>query len=165
MLNLNMLFIVLLCLVAAGTSPFDGTWQLDRERDVGSMGQLLTTMGVDYFTRLVVVDLDMIDRYTVTHTEFRVVRHTKYSDSDERYSVGVPEEVQDQILGPVRSLVQVNDDLSRVMMTLIRPRDQAVFTGVRHISVRGDPRLIIYTMNFTIPNGQCASCVRHFVKQ
>ena len=163
--------LLLLCLVTLAssdtttTSPLDGTWQLDIKRDVGSMEQLLATMGVGYFTRRVVSTLDMTDRYTVNRTEFRIVRHTKYSDSDQRYSVDTPEEVQDPMLGTVRSLVHVNEDLSRVLMTMIRPGDQAIFTGLRHVSVRGDPRLIIHTMNFTLPSGQHASCVRHFVKQ
>ncbi len=168
--------VLLLCLVpgeiqAVGAdpptkSPLDGTWILDRSRDVGSMLQLLTAMGVDFFTRRVVASLEITDRYTVNRTDFVVVRNTSYTDAEYFYRVNVPEELNDQLLGAVHSMVRVNDDLSRVTMTMVRASDEALFVGTRHVAARTDPRLLIYTMNFTKPGAtRSDSCVRYFVKQ
>lgn len=153
----------------AVSSPLDGTWKLDLKRDApGCVESLLALVGVEYFKRQVVATLDMTDRYVVSFAQFRVTRSTPRSNSDQRYRVDVHEDVQDPILGSVNSLVRVNDDLSRVLVTMTRPHDRAVFTGMRHVAVRADPRLMIYTMNFTLTTTappQKASCVRYFVKQ
>ena len=147
-------------------SPLDGAWKLDRSRDVGSMDSLLEAMGVDYFTRLAVATLDMTDQYTVRPTEFYMQRYTAIRNTEQRFRVNVAEEVQDPLLGPVHSMVRVSEDLDRVMVTMTRPRDQAIFISLRHIVARSNPPMISCTMNFTLPNGGArTSCVRYFVKK
>jgi len=143
----------------------EGEWKLNRTRDTGdSLDSLLAAAGVEYFKRQVVVSLDITDRYWVSYAQFRIARHTQRSDTDQRYRVDTQEDVQDPVLGAVRSLVRVNDDMSRVMMTMTRAHDNSVFVGMRHVSVRDNPRLMIYTMNFTTGGGHHLSCVRYFVK-
>jgi hypothetical protein len=48
---------------------------------------------------------------------------------------------------------------------MTRPYDQAVFISQRRIAMHDDPGLMIQTLNFTLPTGQKASCVRYFVRQ
>lgn len=152
-----------------GGSPLDGDWKLDRSRDVGSMDALLKAMGVDYFTRMAVATLDMTDHYTIQATEFYMQRHTSIRDTEQRFHVNVVEDVQDPMLGLVHSIVRVSEDLGRVMVTMTRPSDQAVFISLRHLmtpSRSGKPPVIVCSMNFTLPNnGGKTSCVRYFVKQ
>lgn len=153
-------------LTLALTNPFDGTWQLDRSRDVGSLEELLALAGVNFFARKVIVGLEITEQYTLTSETFRVARHTSH-DSGETvhlYRLGVLETVQDVILGGVQSLVRVSEGQSRIQSSLTRPSDHAVFIGTRHVA-RENPRLMIYSLNITLPNKQKAGCVRHFVKQ
>jgi hypothetical protein len=148
-----------------GVSPMDGVWRLDRARDVGSLVNLLALAGVDSLRRNVMAALDVEDRLTLTQTQFRVQRHTARSDTDQRYRLDVTESVQDTVLGGVRSLVRRSDDGTRVHTTMTRPYDQAVFISQRRIAMHDDPGLMIQTLNFTLPTGQKASCVRYFVRQ
>jgi hypothetical protein len=152
---------------AAATNPFDGTWQLDRSRDVGSLEELLALAGVNFFARKVIVGLEITEQYTLTSETFRVARRTSHDPGAETvqvYRLGALETVQDAILGGVQSLVRVSEGQTRIQSSLTRPSDHAVFIGTRHVT-RENPRLMIYSLNITLVNKQKAGCVRHYVKQ
>jgi hypothetical protein len=159
------LFVISMIVVwqTEATSVFDGDWRLDRSRDSGSMVDLLELVGVGYVKRRIIATMNIDERYELTRENFRVARFTTYGDTDNTYRLGVTQDIQDPILGAVKSLVHVSDDQHRIQSTLTRISDQAIFVSTRRVT-REDPQQLIYTVNFTRTDGNKAYVVRHYNK-
>lgn len=142
----------------AAANPFEGRWRLDTSREVGSSDEVLRLIGVDAIKRSIIRSLSVTERYELSERTLRLVRDASVSHTDETFRLGVPERVNDVILGAVEQLVTYAP--GRITTQATRP-DHAVYVSVRRIQA-GKPNQFTNTMNFTTADGQHASCVRYY---
>lgn len=145
-----------------GGTVFDGKWQLDRVHSIGSADKMMQLMGLDSAKRKILNEMDIAEVYRITKTQFFKSQITYFKTINAVFPLGNETVENDFILGRVRQRVVYENQ--KLQETLIRESDHAVFIGVHKIQ-RDDMNKIIYSMNFTLPDGRKATCTRYFLKR
>lgn len=136
---------------------FNGAWQLDITREAGSSDEMLQLIGVGSIQRSIIRSLNVVERYEVTTTIFRLKRDTIYTHSDDAFHFNIDEVIDDVILG--HGTQRITSAQGRIALTITRP-DGSIFTSVRKLQ---GGQQITNTMNFTTGQRH-ASCVRYYNK-
>ena len=156
-----MLFIAFFVCLVVGTTPLDGVWQLDQVHSIGSVDSFMELMGIDKYKRDLIRSIDVTETYRITEKEFFMIRKVPFQTTDVVYVLGKTVDENDILMGNVKHTVIYTN--GKLQETLVRP-DNGIFVGVKKVN-RDDEHKIIYSMNFTHPNGKKASCVRYFLKR
>lgn len=142
----------------------DGAWEVDRSKDTGCLDAFLALEGVSYFRRKVILGMAIREGLVLTKESLRVDRNTSWGNTHDVHQLGgAIRDEQDTLLGAVKVRGEASDDLYRVQVVKTRVSDRAVFIGTRHVP-RTELRHLVYAMNFTLPDGRRAECVRHYYK-
>lgn len=158
-----MFFLTLFICLVVGSTPLDGSWELDKAHSTGSVDGLMELMGIDRYKRDILKTISVTEGYRITEKEFFFSRKTFFNvgNVDKVYVLGREVDEDDILMGKVKHTAIYSN--SRLQETLVRP-DGGTFVGVKKVN-RDDDHKIIYSMNFTHPNGKKASCIRYFLKR
>jgi hypothetical protein len=157
-----MLFFLLLAVVS-GASVFDGKWQMDKTREIGSCDAVLRLIGVSKMKIGIIAGMGIVEHYALTADTFHIVRDTifPYTHSDKTYRWGVEVNDNDAILGDSRHTVTLHN-MNRIETRMVRP-DGALYTGTRK-PYNNNVNTLIYLTNYTTADEKHASCARIYVK-
>jgi hypothetical protein len=142
-----------------------GTWEVDRSKDTGCLDAFLALEGVSYLRRKAILGMAIREDLALTKETLRIDRYTSWGNTQSAHHLGGTgtRDEQDTLLGAVKVRGEASDDLYRVQVVKTRTSDRAVFIGTRHVP-RTELRRLVYAMNFTLPDGRHAECVRHYNK-
>jgi hypothetical protein len=155
------LLIGLLFISMNQASVFDGSWQLDLTRMVGSCDHVLELIGVSAMRRHIISGLSITERYTLTEKSIRIVKDTMYNHGDVTFEWNVEKKINDPVLGDVRQTMTMHSTY-RIDTRAVRD-DGGVYVGTRK-PFNNNLNQIVYQTNYTTKTGKQASCSRYFKK-
>ena len=147
--------------VDATTTLFDGTWQLDPHRDIGSCKEVMRLIGESSIRSSIICSLTVTETMSLSVKSLHLVRVTRYSRTEQTFQWNIEEVVDDLLLGNTKQTLTMLDD--RHMKTVSRRTENGLYVGLRKIDPKNN-NLVIYTMNYTAPGGRRASVVRYFTR-
>ncbi len=140
-------------------NPFNGHWQLEMGREAGASDALLQLLGVSAMQRSVILSLNVVEQYEVGAKTLRLVRDTWYSHSDDTFTLGETQQVDDLLLGHVKQTVTAQ--ATRIVTAVVRA-DGSQYSSVRKMEPSN--ARFSATMNYTTVDGRQAGCIRHYTK-
>lgn len=148
--------------LSEGKSLFDGSWKLDMTNSIGSMDDILKLAGVGYFTRMVIMKIQVRETFEIRESSqsLRLIRDAGPKHIEQIFPFGQPIRVEDSTFGVGKQTVTY--DGKRRLTSRVDQENGAVFHSTKTI-LEGNDNRIVYVMNYTTPTGK-ADCVRYFLR-